>query len=63
METPDEKPDARSAGKNPPRPRTDTVGTGANRLPAKATETARKIVRDIAAVPPRSEHPALVPGV
>ncbi|QNA91433.1 MULTISPECIES: BCCT family transporter [unclassified Microbacterium] len=67
METPDEKPDARSAGKNPPRPRTDAVGTdartGVNRLPAKATEAAKKIVRDIAAVPPRSVHPALVPGV
>ncbi|EYT57688.1 MULTISPECIES: BCCT family transporter [Microbacterium] len=63
METPDEKPDDRSAGHTPPRPRTDAVGTGANRLPTKATATARKIVRDIAAVPPRSVHPALVPGV
>ena len=63
METPDEKPDDRSAGPTPPRPRTDAVGTGANRLPTKATATARKIVRDIAAVPPRSVHPALVPGV
>ncbi|MCZ4328232.1 BCCT family transporter, partial [Brachybacterium paraconglomeratum] len=43
--------------------RTGAVGTGVNRLPAKATETAKKIVRDIAAVPPRSVHPALVPGV
>lgn len=63
METPDEKPDDRSAGHTPPRPRTDAVGTSANRLPTKATATARKIVRDIAAVPPRSVHPALVPGV
>lgn len=63
METPDEKPPARSAGSTPPRPRTDAVGTGVNRLPAKATEAAKKIVRDIAAVPPRSVHPALVPGV
>lgn len=63
METPDEKPDDRSAGHTPPSPRTDAVGTGANRLPTKATATARKIVRDIAAVPPRSVHPALVPGV
>ncbi|MGV2902810.1 BCCT family transporter, partial [Microbacterium sp. AGC62] len=63
METPDEKPPARSAGSTPPRPRTDVVGTGVNRLPAKATEAAKKIVRDIAAVPPRSVHPALVPGV
>ncbi|WEF21322.1 BCCT family transporter [Microbacterium maritypicum] len=63
METPDEKPDDRSAGHTPPRPRTDAVGTGANRLPTKATATARKIVRDISAVPPRSVHPALVPGV
>lgn len=63
METPDEKPDARSAGKNPPRPRTDATGTGVNRLPAKAGEAARKIVREIAVVPPRSVHPALVPGV
>lgn len=63
METPDEKPDDRSAGHTPPRPRTDAVGTSANRLPTKATATARKIVHDIAAVPPRSVHPALVPGV
>ncbi|PRB59040.1 BCCT family transporter [Microbacterium sp. MYb45] len=63
METPDEKPPARSAGSTPQRPRTDAVGTGVNRLPAKATEAAKKIVRDIAAVPPRSVHPALVPGV
>ena len=63
METPDEKPAERSAGSNPQRPRTDVVGTGVNRLPGKATETARKIVRDIVAVPPRSVHPALVPGV
>lgn len=63
METPDEKPPTRSPGTTPPHPRTDDVGTGVNRLPAKASETARKIVRDIAAVPPRSVHPALVPGV
>ncbi|MGW9158997.1 BCCT family transporter [Microbacterium sp. NPDC055665] len=63
METPDEKPPARSAGSTPQRPRTDAVATGVNRLPAKATEAAKKIVRDIAAVPPRSVHPALVPGV
>lgn len=63
METPDEKPPVRSAGSTPQRPRTDAVGTGVNRLPAKATEAAKKIVRDIAAVPPRSVHPALVPGV
>ncbi|WP_136042638.1 MULTISPECIES: BCCT family transporter [unclassified Microbacterium] len=63
METPDEKLPARSAGSTPQRPRTDAVGTGVNRLPAKATEAAKKIVRDIAAVPPRSVHPALVPGV
>ncbi|MEU4013922.1 BCCT family transporter [Microbacterium sp. NPDC028030] len=63
METPDEKPDARSAGKTPQRPRTDAVGTGTNRVPTKAGETARKIVREMVAVPPRSVHPALVPGV
>ncbi|MDF2507362.1 MAG: choline transporter [Microbacterium sp.] len=63
METPDEKPPVRSAGSTPQHPRTDAVATGVNRLPAKATEAAKKIVRDIAAVPPRSVHPALVPGV
>ncbi|WP_337002165.1 MULTISPECIES: BCCT family transporter [unclassified Microbacterium] len=63
METPDEKPPARSAGPSASHPRADAAGTGANRLPAKASETARKIVRDVAALPPRSVHPALVPGV
>lgn len=48
MDTPDEKPAVRSAGPPP--------GTG-------IVPTAKKIVRDIAAVPPRSVHPALVPGV
>lgn len=51
MNTPDEKPPARSEG------------TGTVRQPGKATETAKKIVRDIVAVPPRSVHPALVPGI
>lgn len=37
--------------------------TGSVRQPGTAAETARKIVRDMAAVPPRSVHPALVPGV
>ena len=31
--------------------------------PIRAGETARRIVRDISTVPPRSVHPALVPGV
>ena len=48
METPDEKPTARSDGAPP--------ATG-------IVPTAKKIVRDIAAVPPRSVHPALIPGV
>ena len=47
METPEEKP-----------PRT----TATNIVP-KATETGRKIVRDMSAVPPRGLHPALIPGV
>ncbi|WP_235282397.1 hypothetical protein [Microbacterium sp. SA39] len=48
MDTPDEKPTPRSAGRPP--------GTG-------VVPTAKKIVRDLSAVPPRSVHPALVPGV
>ncbi|WP_240747188.1 BCCT family transporter [Microbacterium sp. K24] len=51
MDTRDEKPPARSEA------------TGTVRQPGRAAETAKKIVRDIAAVPPRSVHPALVPGV
>lgn len=51
MDTSDEKPPARSEE------------TGAVRQPGRAAETAKKIVRDIATVPPRSVHPALVPGV
>jgi choline/carnitine/betaine transport len=37
--------------------------TGSVRQPGTAAETARKIVRGMTAVPPRSVHPALVPGV
>lgn len=51
MDTPDQKPPVR------------TTGTGSLRTPGSAGETARRIVRDIATVPPRSVHPALVPGV
>lgn len=55
MDTPDEKR----------RPRTDVhpTSTAAIRQAAKASEAARRIVRDITKVPPRSVHPALVPGV
>ena len=35
----------------------------AGKTPGKAAEAARRLVRDISAVPPRSIHPALVPGV
>ncbi|WP_260857341.1 BCCT family transporter [Microbacterium sp. 1.5R] len=52
MDTPDEKPPARSDA------RKTTTGTL-----RQAGLQAGKIVRDIAAVPPRSLHPALVPGV
>lgn len=55
MDTPDEKTPTRN---DPPK-----TSTAAIRQAAKATETAQKIVRDIAAVPPRGVHPALVPGV
>lgn len=67
MTAPDEKPPSRSDVRNTDAQRVVTGGiptsTGSHRHPGKATETARKIVRDIAAVPPRSVHPALVPGV
>lgn len=55
MDTPDDK--------TPPRNDAPKTSTAAIRQAAKATETAQKIVRDIAAVPPRGVHPALVPGV
>ncbi|WP_235559936.1 BCCT family transporter [Microbacterium sp. Leaf159] len=55
MDTPDDK--------TPPRNDAPKTTTAAVRQAAKATETAQKIVRDIAAVPPRGVHPALVPGV
>ncbi|MFK4761469.1 BCCT family transporter [Microbacterium sp. ZW T5_45] len=44
---------------------TAQTASGAARPAAatRATQAARKIVRDISAVPPRSVHPALVPGV
>jgi len=52
MDTPDETP--------PSRTDVQKTTTGALR---QAGMQAGKIVRDIAAVPPRSVHPALVPGV
>ncbi|MEV4736632.1 MULTISPECIES: BCCT family transporter [unclassified Microbacterium] len=52
MDTPDEKP----------RQRTDPTKTTTETL-KQAGKQAGKIVRDIATVPPRSVHPALVPGV
>ncbi|KNY05468.1 BCCT family transporter [Microbacterium sp. GCS4] len=52
MDTPDEKP----------RQRTDPTKTTTETL-RQAGKQAGKIVRDIATVPPRSVHPALVPGV
>lgn len=55
MDTPDDK--------TPPRNDAPKTTTAAVRQAAKASETAQKIVRDIAAVPPRGVHPALVPGV
>jgi choline/carnitine/betaine transport len=55
MDTPDDK--------TPPRNDAPKTTTAAVRQAAKATEAAQKIVRDIAAVPPRGVHPALVPGV
>ncbi|WP_251048761.1 BCCT family transporter [Microbacterium sp. ISL-103] len=55
MDTPDDKTPTRTDA-----PKTNTAAV---RQAAKATEAAQKIVRDIAAVPPRGVHPALVPGV
>ncbi|WP_455904070.1 BCCT family transporter [Microbacterium sp.] len=55
MDTPDDTPTSRTDA-----PKTNTAAV---RQAAKATEAAQKIVRDIAAVPPRGVHPALVPGV
>ena len=55
MDTPDDK--------TPPRNNAPKTSTAAVKQAAKATEAAQKIVRDIAAVPPRGVHPALVPGV
>ena len=78
MDTPDEKETTRSdahatpAGSRPPVVRGSaapppSVPPGSPAPPArpanKATEAARKIVRDMSAVPPRSVHPALIPGV
>lgn len=78
MDTPDEKETTRSdahatpAGSRPPVVRGSAapppnVPPGSPAPPArpanKATEAARKIVRDMSAVPPRSVHPALIPGV
>lgn len=56
MDTPDEKETTRSDvhGKAP---------TGAQRTVEKASEAAKKVVREMTSDAPRGVHPALVPGV
>lgn len=79
METPEKKPPRGTEGAAPTptpasdavppvtgRPATGRTATGASdtgRIATAAGETARRIVRGMSAVPPRSVHPALVPGV
>lgn len=58
MDTPGRKPDPDAQGEGQP------TKTGNIQWAASVTsQTARKIVHDLSVVPPRSVHPALIPGV
>ncbi|WP_231637205.1 BCCT family transporter [Microbacterium sp. No. 7] len=56
MDDSDRKQTTDAAGPVPPLAREATV-------PARASQAARRVVKEISTLPPRSIHPALVPGV